>query len=50
MPSIYDMRENEIELAERIRRDRLLAIVGGIVSVPAALVMFAAFVIFCAVM
>lgn len=50
MPSIYDMRENEIELAERIRRDRRLAIVGGIVAVPFALATFAAFVIFCAVM
>jgi hypothetical protein len=50
MPNIYDMREDEIELAERLQRDRRLAIVGGIVAVPAALVMFAAFVIFCAVM
>ena len=50
MPNIYDMRENEIELAARLRRDRRRAIVGGIVAAPFALVMFAAFVIFCAVM
>ena len=36
--------------AARLRRDRRLAIVGGIVAVPFALAMFAAFVVFCAVM
>ena len=35
-PSIYDYRDNEIETAQRIRRERIRAIVGGIIAAPFA--------------
>ena len=44
-PSIYDMRDNEIETAKRIRRDRALAIAGGIIAAPFALAALVAWAI-----
>ena len=35
-PSIFDYRDAEIETAKRIRRERIRAIVGGIVAAPFA--------------
>ena len=35
-PSIYDMRDNEIAAARQIRRERIRAIVGGIIAAPFA--------------
>ena len=46
-PSIYDMRDNEIETAQRIRRERTRAIVGGIIAAPfAAAALFAWAIVF----
>ena len=44
-PSIYDMRDAEIETAARIRRDRALAIAGGIIAAPFALAALVAWVV-----
>lgn len=44
-PSIYDMRDAEIETAKRIRRDRALAIAGGIIAAPFALAALVAWVV-----
>lgn len=44
-PSIYDYRENEIENAERIRRERVRAIAGGIIAAPFALAALVAWVV-----
>lgn len=49
-PSIYDYRSGELENARRIRRERVLHIVGGIVAAPLALAAVVAWVIACAVM
>lgn len=47
-PSIYDMRDNEIETAKRIRRERIRAIVGGIIAAPFALAAIVVWVVVCA--
>ena len=44
-PSIYDMRDNEIAAARQIRRDRALAIAGGIIAAPFALAALVAWAI-----
>ena len=44
-PSIYDMRDNEIEAAQRIRRERIRAIVGGIIAAPFAVAALVAWVV-----
>lgn len=44
-PSIYDMRDNEIAAAQRIRRERVRAIVGGIVAAPFSLAALVAWVV-----
>ena len=44
-PSIYDMRDNELDAAQRIRRDRALAIAGGIIAAPFALAALVAWVV-----
>ena len=44
-PSIYDMRDNEVAAAQRIRRERLLAIAGGIIAAPFALAALVAWVV-----
>jgi hypothetical protein len=44
-PSIYDMRDNEIAAAQRIRRERVLHIVGGIIAAPFALAALVAWAI-----
>lgn len=44
-PSIYDYRDNEIEAAQRIRRERTRAIVGGIIAAPFALAALVAWVV-----
>ena len=44
-PSIYDMRDNEIAAAQRIRRDRARAIAGGIIAAPFALAALVAWVV-----
>jgi hypothetical protein len=44
-PSIYDYRDNEIETAQRIRRERIRAIVGGIIAAPFALAALVAWAI-----
>lgn len=44
-PSIYDMRDNEIETAQRIRRERIRAIVGGIIAAPFAVAALVAWVV-----
>ena len=49
-PSIYDLRDHEIESARRIRRERVRNIVCGIVAAPLVLAGFAAWVILCACM
>jgi hypothetical protein len=49
-PSIYDYRDAEIEVAKRIRRERIRAIIGGIIAAPFALAAFVAWVILCACM
>ena len=36
-PSIYDYRSGELDNAARIRRERALAIAGGIIAAPFAL-------------
>ena len=49
-PSIYDMRDNEIEAARKIRRERVWGIVGGIIAAPIVAALFYAWIILCAVM
>lgn len=49
-PSIYDMKENEIELAERLRRERVKAIVGVFLGAPVSVALLAAWVVFCALL
>ena len=44
-PSIYDMRGAEVDNAARIRRDRALAIAGGIIAAPFALAALVAWVV-----
>lgn len=44
-PSIFDYRDAEIETAKRIRRERIRAIVGGIVAAPFALAALVAWVV-----
>ena len=44
-PSIYDMRDNELAAARQIRRDRALAIAGGIIAAPFALAALVAWVV-----
>ena len=44
-PSIYDMRDNEVAAAQHIRRDRALAIAGGIIAAPFALAALVAWAI-----
>lgn len=44
-PSIYDYRDNEIETAQRIRRERIRAIVGGIIAAPFAFAALVAWVV-----
>ena len=44
-PSIYDMRDAEIDNAARIRRDRIRAIIGGIIAAPFALAALVAWVV-----
>ena len=44
-PSIYDMRDNEIETAKRIRRERIRAVVGGIIAAPFAFAALVAWVV-----
>ena len=44
-PSIYDYRDNEIETAQRIRRERIRAIVGGIIAAPFAVAALVAWAI-----
>lgn len=44
-PSIYDFRSGELENARRIRRERVLHIVGGIVAAPFALAALVAWVV-----
>ena len=44
-PSIYDMRDNEIAAAQRIRRERIRAIVGGIIAAPFAFAALVAWVV-----
>ena len=44
-PSIYDMRDAEMDNAARIRRDRALAIAGGIIAAPFALAALVAWVV-----
>ena len=44
-PSIYDYRDAEIETAQRIRRDRARAIVGGIIAAPFAFAALVAWVV-----
>ena len=47
-PSIFDYRDAEIETAKRIRRERMRAIVGGIVAAPFALAAIVVWVVVCA--
>ena len=49
-PSIYDSRDNEIEAAQRIRRERTRAIVGGIIAAPFAVAALVAWAIILACM
>ena len=49
-PSIYDYRDNEIEAAQRIRRERTRAIVGGIIAAPFAVAALVAWAIILACM
>ena len=44
-PSIYDFKDAEIETAQRIRRERTRAIVGGIIAAPFALAALVAWVV-----
>ena len=44
-PSIYDMRDNEVAAAQRIRRDRALAIAGGIIAAPFAVAALVAWLV-----
>ena len=44
-PSIYDYRNGEIDNAQRIRRERIRAIVGGIIAAPFALAALVAWVV-----
>jgi hypothetical protein len=44
-PSIYDFKNGEIETAQRIRRERIRAIVGGIIAAPFALAALVAWVV-----
>lgn len=44
-PSIYDYRDAEIETAQRIRRERTRAIVGGIIAAPFAVAALVAWAI-----
>lgn len=44
-PSIYDMRDNELAAARQIRRDRIRAVVGGIIAAPFALAALVAWVV-----
>jgi hypothetical protein len=34
-PSIYDYRDNEIETAQRIRRERIMNAIGAAIAIPA---------------
>ena len=47
-PSIYDYRSGELENAQRIRRERVRAVVGGIVAAPFALAALVVWVVVCA--
>ena len=49
-PSIYDMRDNEIAAARQIRRERIRAIVGGIIAAPFAVAALVVWVVVCACM
>jgi hypothetical protein len=44
-PSIYDYRNGEMDHAARIRRERVRAIVGGIIAAPFALAALVAWVV-----
>ena len=44
-PSIYDMRDAEMDNAARIRRERTRAVVGGIIAAPFALAALVAWAI-----
>ena len=49
-PSIYDYRNGEMDNAARIRRERVRAIVGGIIAAPFALAALVVWVVVCACM
>jgi len=49
-PSIYDMKDNEIENARRICRERRWAIVEAVVGVPVLAVVAWLWVVLCALM
>lgn len=50
MASIYDMRDNEIECARRICRERRRAIVEAVVGVPVLAAVAWLWIMLCAVM
>ena len=50
MASIYDMRDNEIECARRICRERRWAIVEAVVGVPVLVAVAWLWIVLCAVM
>lgn len=49
-PSIYDMRDNEIETAARIRRERVWRTVEAIAGVPILAALAAVWTVLCAAM